>query len=436
MFHSAQQSFKSECGPLTGQLLSAAATSPLASALSAAQIGVWQIDMSNGLATWDAVTNEMLGYGFVAQKEPKALPLHPDDKADAVRRMTGNLLNDDGGDRDFELRVICANGEVRWIRSTARRPGAEQAPGKWLVGIVTDVTDRKLTEMNLVNSQSRLAAVLEGTQDCVISLDESCRFTYLNEMARKYFDQPDELVGRSILDVLPGGEDSEFGKSFSRVLTTREPECLEAFFPPTGRWYEARVSAIEGGVTLFFRDISKRVRAEQEVRWTVSHDSLTRIGNRALLQQRMDQRLEESAVTGARFALLLVDIDEFKTTNDTLGHDAGDALLCEFAERLERATRADDTVARLGGDEFAVILNGVESAAEAEAAVASIFDALREPCFHAGRLLQCRASMGISLYPSHGTNRAQLLKNADIAMYAAKAAGRGNLNVFRPIMRG
>jgi diguanylate cyclase (GGDEF)-like protein len=135
------------------------------------------------------------------------------------------------------------------------------------------------------------------------------------------------------------------------------------------------------------------------------------------------------------FALLLLDLDDFKRTNDTLGHDAGDALLCSLAERLLGAARPDDTVARLGGDEFAILLHNVGSEAQIESVCAKVFEAIKEPIVHDGKLLECRTSVGASIYPLLADSKAELLKQADLALYAAKASGRGTIKIYEAAMR-
>ena len=151
----------------------------------------------------------------------------------------------------------------------------------------------------------------------------------------------------------------------------------------------------------------------------------------------LQQRLINLAGPTARqpFALLLLDVDEFKRTNDSLGHDAGDALLCTFAERLRRVVRPEDLVARLGGDEFAIIVMGVETEKGLARFAAKMFAALHEPCLHAGKLLECRASVGASLFPLHGDSPGDLLKASDLALYVAKSGGRGMLRMFEDGMR-
>jgi diguanylate cyclase (GGDEF)-like protein len=183
------------------------------------------------------------------------------------------------------------------------------------------------------------------------------------------------------------------------------------------------------------RNVTENKISEDRLRWLANHDSLTKLPNRLLLQHKLEDYLGDAEDMGAPLALLLFDLDDFKRTNDTLGHDAGDALLCAFAARLEKAKRPDDIVARLGGDEFALVLNGVGTAEEVGAAYERITRSLREPCVYGGGILECNASVGVSFFPRHGTTRSELLKNADIALYAAKADGGGTFKLFEPGMQ-
>jgi diguanylate cyclase (GGDEF)-like protein len=183
------------------------------------------------------------------------------------------------------------------------------------------------------------------------------------------------------------------------------------------------------------RDATEEKTAEERVRWSASHDVLTGLGNRTMFQEKLDLAIQSAAADGGAVGLLLLDLDHFKQINDTLGHDAGDALLKSFAERLRTVVRASDTVVRLGGDEFAVVLPDIPGELTLIQVSRSINECLREPFVHAGRILDCRVSIGASMFPMHGRTSEALLKNADIALYAAKAAGRGNVTLFEPHMR-
>ena len=364
--------------------------------------------------------------------------IHPDDVAMVEAEVAAAVAA--GTMFSVTYRVIGRDGTIHWVLERGSAVHGEDGEPLFLEGFIGDITEQKQAEQSLLAAQAaaernaaRVKEVLENTSDCVFSLNKAWRFTYLNERAREHFNHRD-LIGESIMTVLPGIQDSAFAEVFATAMATREPASAEGCLPETGAWYELSVVPNDRELTVFFRDISSRKQSEEKVRWLANHDSLTRLPNRLLFQERLDAFLAAGR-QAAPFALLVVDLDEFKRVNDTLGHDAGDQLLCTFASRLREAARPDDVVARLGGDEFAVILKDVATDAQVEAAVDRIYRALRQPHVFAGKLLDCNASIGASLFPRHGAAKAQLMKHADIAVYAAKAAGRGNLKIFQPHMR-
>ncbi|MER2266889.1 putative bifunctional diguanylate cyclase/phosphodiesterase [Methylobacterium oxalidis] len=182
-------------------------------------------------------------------------------------------------------------------------------------------------------------------------------------------------------------------------------------------------------------DITDRKVAEARLWRAANHDPLTGLPNRALFQERFREALGRAECTGACVGLLLIDIDDFKDVNDTLGHDAGDALLIEMAARLSEMARAGDTVARLGGDEFAVILAGSPRLEAASVFAANLLDRLRQPFAYRGRPLATKASMGLASFPEHHRLPDELMKDADIALYRAKSSGRNRVTVYAPEMR-
>jgi diguanylate cyclase (GGDEF)-like protein/PAS domain S-box-containing protein len=184
------------------------------------------------------------------------------------------------------------------------------------------------------------------------------------------------------------------------------------------------------GVVLNARDVTERMRLEEELTRQAFHDGLTSLANRALFRDRLDQAVARSERTRAPLAVLLVDLDGFKQVNDSLGHDAGDQLLRAVAERFSAAVRPSDTLARLGGDEFAVLL---DSAGEEEATEVAhrLNEKLGESVTISGRELTVGASIGIVVHPGGPADSDDLIRHADIAMYAAKDAGRGHHQVFK-----
>ena len=189
-----------------------------------------------------------------------------------------------------------------------------------------------------------------------------------------------------------------------------------------------------------FADITLRKTAEDEIRHLAFYDPLTHLPNRRLLVDRMAQALVASARHQRAGALLFLDLDNFKTLNDTLGHDKGDLLLCQVTERLRATVREGDTVARLGGDEFVVLLEDLnadlrEAAAEAEAIGTKILAALGQTFDVAGYEHHNSVSVGVTLFSDHHESVDELLKRADLAMYQAKAAGRNGLRFYDPEMQ-
>ena len=181
-------------------------------------------------------------------------------------------------------------------------------------------------------------------------------------------------------------------------------------------------------------DVSEAQRANRQLSWLAHYDALTGLVNRHHFRDRLAERLAASVDDARPFALLCMDLDHFKTINDTLGHAVGDGLLGEVGRRLRLRTRRVDTVARLGGDEFAVLLHDVVSTAEVELLTQRLLDGLLEPCEVQGSRIAVRASVGIAMAPRDGQDIDTLLNHADLALYAAKSAGRGEFRFFAPDM--
>jgi diguanylate cyclase (GGDEF)-like protein len=186
-------------------------------------------------------------------------------------------------------------------------------------------------------------------------------------------------------------------------------------------------------VLVAIQDVTERNALEAELRHQAFHDALTRLANRALFSDRVDHALGRCLRNHASVAVLLLDLDGFKTVNDSLGHNAGDALLVGVAGRLAAVLRGGDTAARLGGDEFAILLEDLEHEDDALEVAQRVIDDLASPFCLAGKELFVSASVGIAL-GDHGESADELLRNADAAMYRAKSQGKGCYRVFEPSM--
>ena len=187
----------------------------------------------------------------------------------------------------------------------------------------------------------------------------------------------------------------------------------------------------DGGWATTMEDVTEVRRVQAKIEHLAHYDALTNLPNRTLFQRHAEKLLQ---VEDAEFAILYIDIDEFKRINDSLGHLIGDEFLKGVADRLRQSAGAGDFIARLGGDEFAVLQHGIESVEDVHALVARIYQALRTPFDCHGHQFTSDASIGIAIAPRHGSDLFDLLKNADLAMYAAKAAGRRTYRFFDPSM--
>ncbi len=177
-------------------------------------------------------------------------------------------------------------------------------------------------------------------------------------------------------------------------------------------------------------DVTERRRSEEQARQRATHDVLTGLPNRLLLDDRLNTAIATAAREGRQVAVLFIDFDHFKRINDTLGHAVGDTLLREASQRLNRVIRRQDTLARIGGDEFVVLLNGLRAAVDAGHVAGKILQALAHPFVLEGHRVVANASIGISLFPGDAADAASLLRHADSAMYAAKSQGRRSWQFF------
>jgi diguanylate cyclase (GGDEF)-like protein/PAS domain S-box-containing protein len=250
------------------------------------------------------------------------------------------------------------------------------------------------------------------------------------------------MVGREETELLGSGYESVVHPD-DRIAVSGAAEhggpheILFRILNGSGEWryLEARLTDLRGdrwvrGVVLNSRDVTERVKLEEQLTHQAFHDALTGLPNRALFRDRLDHWLARAARSDHEIAVLLVDLDGFKEVNDSLGHDAGDELLRVVARRFEEEVRASDTVARFGGDEFALLLEDVGEE-EAVALARRLLEQVSEPIAIAGRNVALAASIGIVL-SSGGASSKDMVRDADVAMYAAKDAGRGRLEVFRP----
>ena len=233
---------------------------------------------------------------------------------------------------------------------------------------------------------------------------------------------------------------AEFREGLQRLGRGGDTVDLEAKLTACGhavvRLHAERLETVAGPrVVGLVQDITSRKAEIAELEWLATHDALTRVCNRATFTSRIEAAIRRADTDGRRVALVILDVDRFKMINDTLGHDAGDAVLVALADRLVAAVGERGIVARLGGDEFGVLVGDIEAEGVVAAVAKDILAGLRLPLVHEGHRLNTRATLGIALSEPDVSCATSLFKEADIALYEAKKAGRDGFALFRASMR-
>jgi diguanylate cyclase (GGDEF)-like protein/PAS domain S-box-containing protein len=287
-------------------------------------------------------------------------------------------------------------------------------------------------------SEAELHALVGAMPDVIVAIDREERYIKIvSSAANARHRPPAEWLGRRLHDVLPSDQADLLRTCLHRALETRQVVDVEYSVEIDGAtaWFAGTVSPMTDDTVVWVaRDITTRKALEAQLAYQALHDPLTGLANRVLFQDRVEHSFAAAGRTGgARVAVLFLDVDEFKTVNDSLGHGQGDRLLAMLARRLLNATRGCDTVARLGGDEFAVLIENAAADAEALIVAERIAVSLHAPFDLGDRKVSVSASIGIAR-AAEGDTTETILRNADVAMYQAKAEGKGRHAIFEPAM--
>ena len=309
------------------------------------------------------------------------------------------------------------------------------------VATFDNITERKRIEQALRQAEEKYRTIFQGAVVGMFRSTPGGRYIDVNPaMAHMLgYDSPQDLVA-SITDISQQVYvDPESREELTRLLReqgmVKNFECAVHRKDGSKMWFSANVRAVsEDGVLVGYEgtneDITARKVAEERIQFLAYYDALTGLPNRTLLQDRLGKALAGARRQKCKIALLFLDLDSFKIINDSLGHSVGDLLLQEVAERLKKWGREQDTVARLGGDEFLITLTQVKDLADVAVAAERLMDAMTAEFVVQGHSLNVSCSIGVSIFPEHGTDCETLIKNADAAMYGAKDSGRNNFRFF------
>ncbi|MDY0327238.1 MAG: EAL domain-containing protein [Arcobacteraceae bacterium] len=311
-----------------------------------------------------------------------------------------------------------------------------------IIGVVAighNITKNLESERQLKQSIEFVESVINAIPDLLFEVDKNGTYhNFWSHRDKQVIENKDYLIGKKISDILTPEstkiayeaieEADKKGVSFGKIYSI--------LYPDGERWFELSVSKkTTGSFLALARDITERQNIEKRIEFMAHHDTLTGLPNRVLLQDRADRIIAQSKRNISKSAILFIDLDGFKTINDSLGHSFGDIVLKTVAYRLQSCIRATDTLSRHGGDEFVIIIPEINHKDEVEIIAKKIIQEFKKTFEINHQLLSTSASIGIAIYPEHGKNFEQLLQNSDSAMYKAKENGKNTYCFFTQQMK-
>ncbi|MCO6419792.1 EAL domain-containing protein [Siccirubricoccus sp. KC 17139] len=401
--------------------------------------------ISEGSPRWAEVVGvpvaEALGEGWVQS-------VHPEDRAAAAGTWRQVVAARGVLPLDIRYRLKQRDGSYRWVRARAQaRRDAHGAVVKWY-GTLEDIHEKVLAETALRASEERYRLASRATKDIIWDWSHETDQVQWGDAIETVLGYPEAKSGTSLqwwVELLHPEDRDRLVAQVKEVLEGTGTSWLAEYRirAADGTWLHMlsrgqMIRAAEGrpvrtvGALL---DITTIKRVEEDLRRAAHHDPLTGLPNRALFAERLEAAFTEAGAAGRCVGLITLDVDGFKAMNDGLGHAAGDAVLRAVGERLCRNAPPGATVARLGGDEFAVILPGLQPEDARIETVERILEGVGAPLALHGRSVAPSLSAGAAMWPRDGTDAEELRRSADLALYAAKAAGPGSIRGFRPAMR-
>jgi len=402
-----------------------------------AKVGSWELDLLSGQLAWSDELYQIFEVDPTIQQGNYELfiaAVHPDDREAVDRAYRASVSQKTP--YQVEHRLLFPDGRIKYILESGETTHADDGTPLRSLGTAQDITGLRQMEAQM----QLLASAFEHSGEAILISDSDNRIITVNPAFT-------ELTGYTLADVqgknprlLSAGRNTETEyAAMWQALHERgfwQGEVWDrrkdgGVYP---KWLSISVIPDdEGSVRYYiahFTDISTERAVEARLHHIAHHDMLTGLVNRLSLKGRLEQALAAAEREGGRVALLFIDLDRFKVVNDTLGHHVGDELLIEVARRLQDAVRGSDVVARLGGDEFVIMLTGIEHTSVVASVAEKLVLSIDEPYVIEGHDLYTSPSIGIAIYPTDGGDGETLMKNADAAMYHAKAAGRNNFQFF------
>jgi len=374
--------------------------------------------------------------------------IHHDDREQIEQTIKNSVSH--GLPFRCEYRIVSEEGVIKWVWDQGEGVFDEEACLMFVEGLMTDITSQKLTENALRDERNLLSTIINSSTDFIFAKDKDLRLFLCNEayasamgaMSEDLYGKTDlengvteELVKGNVDDGFRGYEQDDLDaltgvnvkNHHDLVRVNGEMKIFDTVKLPIKDASNAII-----GVLGVARDITDESAAADKIWHQANYDALTNLPNRSMFADRLQHQMQKSERNKTGFSLLFIDLDHFKQINDTLGHEAGDALLVEVARRLSQCVRSSDTVSRFAGDEFTLLLPEASKPVNVQKVARAIHRALEKPFYLNGETHYISASVGASIYPTDGKEISELMRFADQAMYQAKRSGRGKSCFFTP----
>jgi diguanylate cyclase (GGDEF)-like protein/PAS domain S-box-containing protein len=414
-------------------------------------LGCYILDFSAGIWTSTSRLDEILGIDASYERSVEGWEalIHPDDLAILSAYFAKEVIGEKKPlDKTYRI-VRQSDGAVRWVRGMGKLEfDAEGRPLK-MRGIVSDITAHRQREMALRVSENRYRIAFQTSIDA-ININRLSDGLYI-ECNQALLDmlgyEREEIIGRTSLELEIWADSNDRHTMVKMLHQNGSCRNMESRIRRKNGeiiWGEMSASLMEiDGVACILtvtRDLSPAKAAEKEIRNLAFYDPLTGLPNRRHLLDKLRQALSSSVGRGRSQALLLIDLDNFKKLNDTLGHQTGDVFLQEIARRIQESVHEADSICRVGGDAFMVMLEDLseaaeEAAAEAQAVGEKILTLIGRPCMIKERECLSSASIGITIFGDRQCSTDEIMQQTDIALYQAKAAGRNTMRFFAPALQ-
>ena len=403
--------------------------------------GLFELDLKGNITFVNDAECRKLGYSREELTGMNYRQFQDENTAKKTRQIFSEVYKKEEPIQLLDVEIIRKNGSKAFNEISVSLLKDKEGKATGFRGISRDVTVRRQMEEMIRQSEEKYRTIINEVDEWYFEIDLAGNVIFVNDaIVRSVGYPPERLIGLNYKSFTSKERSGEVFKIFRQVYETREPikNFPYEFVLPDGKitFFELSVfpKLDDQGKVVGFRgvghDVTERKRTEEQLNYIATHDLLTGLPNRMLLMDRLKMATAQAKRNAQKLALMMLDLDNFKNVNDSLGHMVGDKLLKEISLRLTGRLRQNDTICRLGGDEFIILLPAIERVEDAVEVAKIILESFEQSFICNDHLINSSISIGIAIYPDDAQDIDVLMKNADMAMYYVKAHGRNGYHLF------